>query len=134
MKKFLLSSTIVLLLGTYAKADSSSKVEMTMTVAPYALAIDDDKPFRTAGKVLATQLVATGIYASSPRTINPWALSVTTNAALLCNLQEHYYCGAALLGAVYVMSERHIDAQSTVSGALIGTASGALIPGIVANF
>ena len=53
MKKILLSSTFILLFGTYAKADKASKVEMALTVAPYALAIDDDKPFRTAyfGKV-----------------------------------------------------------------------------------
>jgi hypothetical protein len=136
MKKFLLYSTLFLLLGTYSKADPVSKVDMALTVAPYALAIDDNKPFRTAGKVFATQLVATGAYVAAQGKMEAWTLTSTTNAALICNLQQEEFCIAAIAAAGYVIYNRveKGQGQNAIFGAVIGTASGALVPGIVANF
>jgi hypothetical protein len=75
-----------------------------------------------------------GGYLVSPQKIDPWALSVGTNAALLCNLEGKEACLIGIGVASYVYYHRsQFDSKGAI-GLTIGVASGSLVPGIVANF
>jgi hypothetical protein len=124
---------LILFLALPVKADPV-KVEMALTISPYVLAIDNDKPFRTGGKILLTQLTAMGAYLAAHERTDAWALSAGTNAALLCNLENDTTCAIGLVAASYIVYSKYKTTEGSILGFGIGVASGALVPGIVANF
>lgn len=130
----LMLATFSLLISNKLYAEQSIKAEMALTLAPYVLAIDDEKPFRTAGKVMLTQITSVAGYLISPQKIDPWAVSAGTNMALLCNLQSRDACIAGLAVGSYVLYHRSQFGTESAIGFTIGVASGSLVPGIVANF
>ena len=125
---------LLMLIPSFASARTTiQNVEMALAVAPYFTLIGESKPLPKMGTIFAAHLASTGVYIFNQTTIEPWAMSTATSAALMCQLESSELCALTILGAGYVTYKKY-DGQKIFMGLTVGVAAGTLVPAIFGTF
>lgn len=132
MKKIL----IMLMFPMFVHAGSVETVEMGLSFAPYVSLIDEDDKLNKAGAIFGTHLIGTGLWFFNRHHAEAWTLTSSTNAALLCTIEERDICAMGIISAGYVAWKRYNPKKKnhTAWGLTLGIIGGHYAPTLFTTF